>query len=196
MRRLTCLLLLLVTATVPASAEPPGQRFVSIAFHNVVDQPGDLDSDAVTTRVLVDFFEWLKGTGWTAVSLDDIAAAASGTRRLPEKTILITFDDGERSLYTRVFPLLKAYRYPAIGAVVGSWAEDRPDGMVLYSDKLVPRTDFISWEEAREMEASGLVEIAAHSYNLHSSVQSNPQGNMEPAATTWRYDPATRTYED
>jgi peptidoglycan/xylan/chitin deacetylase (PgdA/CDA1 family) len=195
MRRLACFLLLLVAAA-PAQADPPGQRFVSIAFHDVVDRRDELDSDAVTTRVLVEFFDWLKGTGWSAVSLDDIAAAAHGVRPLPAKAILITFDDGAHSLYTRVFPLLQAYRYPAVGAVVGSWMEDTPDGMVLYSGKKVPRSNFISWAEAREMEASGLVEIASHSYNLHSSVQSNPQGNMEPAATTWRYDPAIGTYED
>ena len=36
-------------------------------------------------------------------------------RPLPDKAILITFDDGYKSLYTRVFPLLKVYRYPDRG---------------------------------------------------------------------------------
>src|SRR5436190_23592014 len=58
------------------------------------------------------------------------------------------------------------------------------------------KNNFISWTEAREMQASGLVEFASHSYALHRSVQANPQGSMTPAAVTWRYDPATRQYED
>ena len=95
----------------------------------------DLDGDAVTTRTLAQFFDWLKGTGWTAVSLDDIAAAARGTRPLPDKAILITFDDGYRSLYTRVFPLLQVYRFPIVAALVGSWMEGRPDGTVPYGDR-------------------------------------------------------------
>jgi hypothetical protein len=76
--------------------------------------------------------------------------------------------------------------------------EDTPT--VLYGDKRVPRGTIISWAEAREMQASGLVEFAAHSYDLHRVVRANPranpQGNLVPAAITWRYDPRTRRYED
>src|SRR5262249_42723600 len=141
MRRLLCLLFVIVAA-VQAHAQPPGQRFVSIAFHDIVDQPADLTNDAVLTKTFVQFLDWLKGNGWEAVSLDDLAAAARGERRLSDKTILLTFDDGFRSLYTRVFPLLKAYRYPAVAAVVGSWMEEEADGKVLYGDKRVPRATF------------------------------------------------------
>ena len=196
MRWLAFLLLLAGAAPVsPAQAQPAGQRFVSIAFHDVADRVDELDGDAVTTRSLAQFFDWLKGSGWTAVSLDDIAAAARGTRPLPDKAILITFDDGYRSLYTRVFPLLQVYRFPIVAALVGSWMEGRPDGTVVYGDRIVPRSHFLSWSEAREMQASGLVEFASHSYDLHRGVLANPQGNMVPAAITWRYDPATRRYE-
>jgi poly-beta-1,6-N-acetyl-D-glucosamine N-deacetylase len=194
MRALLALVLLVATA-LDIRAQPLGQRFVSIAFHGV-DAPADLETASVTGKVLVEFFEWLKGTRWTAVSLDDLVAAARGARPLPEKAILITFDDGERSLYTRVFPLLKAYRYPVVAALVGRWMEDRPDGTVVFGDKTVPRDKFISWAEAREMQASGLVEFASHSYDLHRGVLANPQGNTVPAAITWRYDPTTGRYED
>src|SRR6185369_15409620 len=143
------------------------------------------------------FFDWLKGSGWTAVTLDDLAAAHDGRRRLPEKAILITFDDGYRSLYTRVFPLLRIYGFPAVAALVGSWMDGPPGGSVMYGDKKVPRGNFISWPEAREMQASGLVEFASHSYELHRGVQANPQGSMTPAAVTWPYDPASgRYFED
>ena len=87
-------LLLVVIATAPSRAEPPGQRFVSISFHDVVDQPADLGADAITTKTFVQFLDWLKGTGWKTISLDDVSAAARGLRRLPDKAILLTFDDG------------------------------------------------------------------------------------------------------
>ena len=198
MHRLLCLLVFFAGA-VPicdARSQPAGQRFVSIAFHDVVDRPDELETDSVTATSLAQFFDWLKGTGWTAVSLDDLAAAARGVRPLSDKAILISFDDGYASLYTRVFPLLKVYRYPIVSALVGSWMEGRPDGTVLYGDRTVPRSNFISWAQAREMQASGLIEFASHSYALHRGVLANPQGNMVPAAITWRYDPATGRYED
>src|SRR4029077_495519 len=78
----------------------------------------------------------------------------------------------------------------------GSWMEDTDDGTVLYGGKKVPRTTFISWAEAREMEASGLVEFASHSYDLHRGIQANPQGNRVSGVLTWQYDPRTGTYED
>ena len=190
-------LLLLVAVAATAHAEPPGQRFVSISFHDVEDRAADLDSDGVTSKRLVQFFDWLKGSGWTAVSLDDLAAAAHGQRPLPDKAILITFDDGYKSLYTRVFPMLKVYHYPVVSALVGSWMVGEDGGTVSYGGiTRVPRSKFISWAEAREMQASGLVEFASHSYAMHLGVQANPQGSMTPAAVTWRYDPATKHYED
>ena len=151
------------------------------------------------------FLDWLKGTGWEVISFDDVAAAARGIRKLPDKAILLTFDDGYRSLYTRVFPLLKAYRYPAVAALVGSWMEGGDESSVRdgdsedtvqYGDRKVPRSNFISWDEAREMQASGLIEFASHSYDLHRGVRANPQGNFSSAAKTWMYDPRTRSYED
>lgn len=199
MRRLICFLLLVVGVTVvpEARSQPSGQRFVSIAFHDVVDRRDQLDADAVTSASLAQFFDWLKGSGWTAISLDDVAAANRGIRPLPDKAILLSFDDGYASLYTRVFPLLKIYRFPVVAALVGSWMEGgRPDGTVLYGERTVPRSDFITWAQAREMQASGLVEFASHSYNLHRGILANPQGNLIPAAITWQYDPATGRYED
>jgi peptidoglycan/xylan/chitin deacetylase (PgdA/CDA1 family) len=195
MRQFQWLVLLAVVAA-HASANPPGQRFVSIAFHDIVDPTDAASTDAVTGTLLAQFFDWLKRNGWTAVSLADVSAAARGSKPLPRQAILITFDDGFRDLYTRAYPLLKAYRYPAVAALVGSWMEPRPDGTVLYGDQVVPRERFVSWAEAREMQESGLVEFASHSYDLHRGVQANPQGNLLPAAIAWRYDPATTAYEN
>jgi biofilm PGA synthesis lipoprotein PgaB len=167
MRPVVVLLLVVLTVLFPvaARAQSAGHRFVAIAFHDVVDRREDLSTDAVTSDQLVRFFDWLKGSGWTVVSLDDVAAARGG-RPLPEKAILLSFDDGYHSLYTRVFPLLKIYRYPALAALVGTWMQGtstvrRSDSdvaaTVRYGDVDVPRSNFISWSEAREMQASGLV---------------------------------------
>ena len=85
MRPVVVLLLVVLaglSAVADARAQPAGRRFVAIAFHDVVDRREDLSTDAVTSEQLVRFFDWLKGSGWTVVSLDDVAAARSA--RLPE----------------------------------------------------------------------------------------------------------------
>lgn len=194
MRPLILILIAVILAT-PVRAGPQGQPFISIAFHDIVDQPADLEADAVTTRTFVQFLDRLKASGWTAISLDDLADAASGRRRLPDKAILLTFDDGRESLYTRVFPLLKAYGYPALAFVVGSWMEGEGAGGPEGEIRVRP-PDTINWAQAREMQASGLVEFGSHSYDLHHGVLANPQGNLTPAAATWRYDARRGRYED
>ena len=175
-------------AAAPALAQ---QRFVTIGFHDVVDSRSELDDDAVTADRLVSFFDWLRGNGWTAVSLDDIARARRGENALPAKAVLITFDDGYRSLYTRVYPLALAYGYPIVAALVTDWLETPAGAMVRYGDRQVARERFITWGQAREMQRSGLVEFALHTHALHGEVLGNPQGNTMPAAVTRRYAPGT-----
>jgi len=52
-----------------------------------------------------------------------------------------------------------------------------------YSDVELDRSGFISWQELKEIDDSGLVEIASHSYDMHHGIVANPQGNKQPAAT-------------
>lgn len=171
------------------------QNFAVVAFHDVVDPASELDHDSVTTDRLIAFFDHLRGDGWSPVSLQDIRDARLGTKPLPTKPILITFDDGYRSLYTRVFPLLMAYRIPVVAALVGEWMSYPPGSIVPYGGRGKPREHFIDWAQAREMQASGLVEFASHSFNQHRELRSNPQGNLTPALVSLEFDPATARYE-
>lgn len=181
----------LLLALAAACAAADNRRFSVVVFHDVVDREEDLDGDAVTTARLVEFFDWVRAGGWTPISLDDVAAAARGARPLPERALLVTFDDAYRSVYTRVYPLALAYRIPVVVAVVGSWVDAPMDATVRYGDRDVSRRNFIAWSEAREMARSGLVEFASHSFDLHRGVTGNPQGDQLPAAAARVYSPGT-----
>ncbi len=176
-----------------------GAVFKSLSYHDVRDDVRagyDADRYAVSTARLIEHFEWLRDSGYTPVSVDDILAAQRGEKPLPEGAMLLSFDDGLRSVYTRVFPLLKLYGYPAVVAVVGSWVDAPPDWSMVYDGiGTVTRDDFVSWAELREMQASGLIEVATHTWDLHRGIQGNPFGNEQPAAVTRLYDPATDSYE-
>jgi biofilm PGA synthesis lipoprotein PgaB len=183
------IVLLLGSLALPCAADTPA--FAAIALHDVVDTERELDADAITTDRLVGLLEWMKASGVRAVSLDDIEAASHGTRSLPDRAVLLTFDDGYRSLYTRVFPLILAYRVPIVASLVGEWMDAPMDSTVNYDGANVPRTKFISWDEAREMAASGLVEFGSHGYALHRGVASDALGTQLPAAIARRFDPRT-----
>ncbi len=175
----------------------PG-TFTVLCYHEARDEVRDYpDPFAVDTAALVGQFMWLRGNGYTPVSLDAIIAARQGGKPLPEKAVLLSFDDAYFSFYTRVYPLLREFNFPAVVGVVGKWIDRPHDGSALYGEKSsVPEARFPSWAQLREMSDSGLIEIASHTYDLHRGVLANPQGNLQPAATTRIYDAATGTYEN
>lgn len=193
------LLMLLCTSLAPAAAQtamPAAGGFIALCYHDiVVDVREDRDPESVDAAQLVEQFSWLRDHGYVPVSLSDIVASREGGKPLPDKAVLLTFDDGYRSLYTQAFPLLKLFHYPAVAAIVGSWMETAPGGEVDYGGHPMPRANFISWQELKEMTDSGLVEVASHTYDLHRGIEANPQGNLQPAATTRRYDAGSGRYE-
>lgn len=174
------------------------EDIIAFCFHDVRDQVFehyDPDTTAVSTANLVAYFSWLKEHGYVPISIDEILMAKAGKRDLPEKPVLLTFDDGLKSVYSRVFPILKLFRYPAVVNVEVSWIESKKKNIVQYGEKQLGYGDFLTWEQVKEMVNSGLVEIGTHSYDLHKGVLGNPQGNIQPAATTRIYDPESKTYE-
>jgi biofilm PGA synthesis lipoprotein PgaB len=138
--------------------------------------------------------DWLRNHGYRFVSVADVLASREGKKPLPEKAILITFDDGYQSVYANAWPVLKLFQIPAVITVVGSWLEAK--GTVDFDGKSLPRDQLLSWEALREMTQTGLVEVGSHSFDLHRGLLGNPQGNLQPATTTRRYLQDERRYED
>lgn len=77
---------------------------------------------------------------------------------IPDNPIIITFDDGYLSNYELAYPILKQYNIPAtIFVVADTVGEVAGGGKVNYSH--------FTWEQAKEMEASGLIDIQSHTFS-------------------------------
>lgn len=180
----------------PANEAPwPKNHFLGIAYHDVEDRDPDQAVVAVRTERLIEQLAWLRENGYQPVTVDQILAARNGGPELPAKAIMLSFDDGYASFYTRVMPILRSYNWHALLAPVGSWVDTPLNQPVDFAGTPRPRSDFLTWQQVREIAQSGLVEIAAHTDANHKGVLANPQGNLQPAATTRRFDPATHRYE-
>lgn len=190
-RWMLALLLVVLLGGAPAWAGD----FLVLCYHDVADVVDDPDGMTISTDRLVQHLSWLRAEGYRAIGVDDLLAAQRGERPLPAKAVLLTFDDGFVSFHQRVLPLLKAFGMPALLALEGSWLDAPADGLVRYGDKMVPRQRFLSWEQLREIVASGLVEIASHGYGLHYGEVANPQGNVQPALVSRRFDREQGGYE-
>ena len=162
----------------------PSVTLTILSYHEIAER-GDalIPQYAVTPASFAAQMQWLKSSGHHFVGMSDVLASESGKRPLPPDAVLVTFDDGYRSVYTQAFPILRQMRIPSVIALVGSWLEVK-EGNVDFDGRPIPRSDLLSWDDVLTMQRSGLVEIASHSYALHRGIPGNPQGNHEPAATT------------
>ena len=104
----------------------------------------------------------LSEAGYTGVSFDELQAYVLRGEPLPEKPVVITFDDGYRSNYTLAYPILQKYNMKAAIFVIGvSLGKDH------YKDTDYAITPHFGAAEAAEMAASGLVSIQSHTYDMH-----------------------------
>ncbi|MBV8259793.1 MAG: poly-beta-1,6-N-acetyl-D-glucosamine N-deacetylase PgaB [Paraburkholderia sp.] len=184
----------------PADADD-GLTFRVLAIHDIRD---DLHADvstvadtcAISTATLNTIFAWLKAKDFRPVSVAQIVASRNGGPRLPPRAVLLTFDDAYKSQFTRAFPLLQQYGYPALIGVVTRWTDTPAGDPVRISHKSVmPPGYFMSWDDLREMAQSGLVEVASHTHDMHHGALANPQGNELPAASAHLYSTQLQRYE-
>ena len=152
---LLALILLLSLAACQASGGSgnpySGEKLPVLMYHHVVEDGQECNDMTVTASRLREDLQWLKDNGYTTVLPRELAAGEA----LPEKPVLITFDDGYRSNYNLAFPIFQEFEAKMVISV-----------MVYMQDNAA--SDFITWAMCREMVDSGLIEIGSHTYLLHN----------------------------
>ena len=137
---------LIAVKTVLKSTELP-----ILMYHHVVPDGEPCNSVTVCVSRLENDLKYLAENGYTAVLPRELASGM----KLPEKAVMITFDDGYASNYDLLFPLLQKYQLKAVISVIVSATDSG-------------NPSFCSWDMLREMADSGLIEIGSHTYNLHN----------------------------
>jgi poly-beta-1,6-N-acetyl-D-glucosamine N-deacetylase len=170
-------------------------EFTVLSYHEIADKSETLDQAyTVTPSNFEHQIHWLIDSGYHFVSIDDILKYRKSGTPLPEKSVLITFDDGYQSVYANAYPILKKYKIPTVIALVGNWMKSKDK--VDFDGHMIDRNKFLSQAQIKEMVGSGLVEIASHSCCMHKGIIGNPQGSKQPAATTRQWLADKRGYED
>jgi len=176
-------------------------RYGVLAYHSVVDESAAENQkqyfpQTISAQMLIKHFNWLKENGYNVISWQQVIDAENGKGTLPDNAVLLSFDDGYETMYNVVFPLLKAYNYPAVFAPVTGWLDTPADQKIAYADKMLDRSVFATWSQVKEMEQSGLVEVASHTHNLHNGINANPSGGQLPAVIAPEYKNGKYETED
>lgn len=135
-----------------------------IMYHSVLDNSSRTSKYVVTPEILRRDFDYIKENGFTPILSQDLIDFSENGTPLPEKPIIITFDDGYLNNYTYVFPILKEYGFKAVLSIVGEYScEFSEQGAVLNNNY-----SHCTFDQLNEMSKSGFFEIACHSFDLHN----------------------------
>ncbi len=144
-----------------------GECVPVLAYHGFV--PQDIKDQYYYDNKWIDSTEhfekqikYLSDNGWTALSIDEFYDWQQKKQTIPEKSCLITFDDGYYEMYYQVLPILEKYHFNGVSFVVGAYT---PDVTPAYDPM---QRHNIGWDKIHETEKTypGL-RFESHSYNLH-----------------------------
>ncbi|MEU9184489.1 polysaccharide deacetylase family protein [Streptomyces sp. NPDC048484] len=136
------------------SREP---RVPILMYHAVATAPNDATRAlSVTPEAFYEQMALLSGAGFTPVDTAQLARSWRASGPLPERPVLITFDDGYEGVHRHALPVLSRHGFAATLFVSTGWLRGEYDtGGGL--------DEMLDWDQVRELAASG-VEIGGHSH--------------------------------
>ncbi|HEX4048128.1 MAG TPA: polysaccharide deacetylase family protein [Elusimicrobiota bacterium] len=114
--------------------------------------------------------EHLRDDGYTAIGLADWRDAETGLKPLPDKPVLLTFDDGFMNNYEAAYPLLREFGMKGVIFLVYE-AVGRHNGWE--NPALEPWLKMLTWGQIKEMQDSGVIEFGSHTMR-HRSLAETP----------------------
>ncbi len=150
---------------------PQTRQLPIVMYHHVLPDLSRAGRYVLPVRQLEEDLRFLQACGYTSVTVDDLVAFVRGKRDLPEKIVMLTFDDGYQSAEDYVLPLLEETDMKAVLAVVGQFAQTYTD-----SGDTNVRYACLSWDALRRLKDSGRFELQSHTYDLHKSETNGRRG--------------------
>ena len=140
------ILSLILAAIIFLLPEPEG--FPILEYHQVTDEPLDPDFEMynVPPAEFAAQLDYLQAEGYTTITLKDFMYAVKGYRTLPEKPIVLTFDDGYADNYSTMLPILEAHNMTAVVFVIINELGQK---------------NYLKFDELKDMQRRGL-EIGSH----------------------------------
>ena len=128
----------------------------------------DDTSDAGAVVIKDEFkkqINYLKENGYNTITLQELIDFKNGKIKLPEKSILITSDDGYLSNYEFMYPILKENNMKATIFVIGENIDNAEKN--IQEGKGIPK---FNWSQAKEMYESGVIDLQSHTYDSHYKI--------------------------
>jgi peptidoglycan/xylan/chitin deacetylase (PgdA/CDA1 family) len=141
-------------------------------YHTVDPAPSVL---AVSPAQFQWQMEWLYNAGYRCPPLGEIVERLACGLDFPERSVVLTFDDGYQSLYQEVMPILQRYGFSATVFLVAGFCgkDNRWPGQ----PASIPTMKLLSWEQIDEMAHYG-IEFGSHSLH-HPRLDQLPASELQ-----------------
>lgn len=126
-------------------------------YHKVVDEHMSL---SVPPSDFEQHMKWLQEYGYTSITPEELYDFIVDGRELPEKPVLITFDDGYKDNYTNAYPIMKKYGFKGTIFVVTGY-------LGVYDN-------YLTWEQAGELASNGF-SLESHTYSHKSMTEATDE---------------------
>lgn len=138
-----------------------------LVYHGIPDEgTGSVDKNKFTAHLKA-----LKDAGWQTVALADFYSFIRGEKDLPDKSFLLTFDDGRKDSFYPVDPVLKDLGFNAVMFAISGDSVDK--------NRDFPSSYYLSETELRDMEKNGRWEVESHgrfAHRLYSIAEDGQEG--------------------
>jgi len=134
------------------------RRIAVLGYHKIGVRPdGRTSWFYIPERTFEHQLQWIQDGGWRVIGVQAFLASLASPDSLPERSLLLTFDDGYRSMRDGVVPLLRERDWPAVLFVptgfVGGWND--------FDRGIEPEEPICGWDDLLDLERDG-VSIQSH----------------------------------
>ncbi len=161
-----CLALLFVTfvntTSHVKSASADTSVNVPVVMYHQISEKNNCGDYVLSLTELKNDFQYFRDNNITPISFRQLKDFTENGTPLPQKPVIITFDDGCRSFLTKVVPLLEEYGYPANVNIIGSLTK-------FYTENGDTNDNYayLNENDLKSLSEHPLVEIGCHTYDLH-----------------------------
>lgn len=133
--------------------EQAAQKIPILMYHDVQNIPSSTDLNIMPSSQFEAQLIYLKENGYTTITVEEFIDAYNWKINLPQKSVLLTLDDGFQSIKTIVNPLLKKYDMRATSFIIGSYIE-RPQW-------------HLTGDDIKTVASDKYIDFESHTFDLH-----------------------------
>lgn len=149
--------------SIPVFNENNSVKLPVLMYHSVSDDLSKTGKYVITPKSFEEDIKYLKNNGYNTVSAKQLIKYVYLGEDLPEKPIVLTFDDGMYNNKEYVLPILEKYDFCAVFSIVGSYTDEYTQNNIVNPDY-----SYLRWSDICDLSENPRIEFGNHSYGFHS----------------------------